>query len=50
MTVIDQPFVAHGNVETAGRLAAQYLATWLILRLATQDDALAAVEKGMSWR
>ncbi len=33
--VLEQPFVAHGNVATAGGcLAAQYLACWLIARLA----------------
>ncbi len=31
--VIDAPFVAHGNVATAGGcLASQYLATWMIAR------------------
>lgn len=38
--VIDAPFVAHGNVATAGGcLAAQYLATWMIARGATMQDA-----------
>jgi transcriptional regulator GlxA family with amidase domain len=38
--VLDTPFVAHGNVATAGGcLAAQYLATWMILRKASQADA-----------
>lgn len=33
--VLDAPFVAHGNVATAGGcLASQYLATWIIARLA----------------
>ncbi len=38
--VLDTPFVAHGNVATAGGcLASQYLATWVIARLATPRDA-----------
>lgn len=38
--VLDAPFVAHGNVATAGGcLASQYLATWMIARLATRGDA-----------
>lgn len=38
--VLDAPFVAHGNVATAGGcLASQYLATWVIARLATVRDA-----------
>ena len=42
--VIDAPFVAHGNVATAGGcLASQYLAAWLILRGATRADAEAAI-------
>jgi len=33
--VLDQPFVAHGNVATAGDcLASHYLAAWVIARLA----------------
>lgn len=33
--VLDQPFVAHGNVATAGGcLASHYLAAWVIVRLA----------------
>ena len=33
--VLDQPFVAHGNVATAGGcLASHYLAAWVITRLA----------------
>ena len=32
--VLDQPFVAHGNVATAGGcLASHYLAAWIISRL-----------------
>jgi transcriptional regulator GlxA family with amidase domain len=35
MRVLDQPFVAHGNVATAGGcLASHYLAAWVIARLA----------------
>ena len=38
--VLDAPFVAHGNVATAGGcLASQYLAAWLIARLASPRDA-----------
>ncbi|MCG2841441.1 DJ-1/PfpI family protein [Sandaracinobacter sp. RS1-74] len=38
--VIDAPFVAHGNVATAGGcLAAQYLASWMIARGASLRDA-----------
>ncbi len=37
--VLEQPFVAHGNVATAGGcLASQYLAFWTIARLATLGD------------
>ncbi|MFC5342917.1 DJ-1/PfpI family protein (plasmid) [Brevundimonas staleyi] len=44
VTVIDAPFVAHGNVATAGGcLASQYLAAWMIARLATLADAEAAI-------
>jgi transcriptional regulator GlxA family with amidase domain len=40
VTVLDQPFVAHGNVATAGGcLASQYLATWMIARGASLADA-----------
>jgi transcriptional regulator GlxA family with amidase domain len=40
VTVIDAPFVAHGNVATAGGcLASQYLATWMIARGASMRDA-----------
>lgn len=42
--VLDAPFVAHGNVATAGGcLASQYLATWMIARLAGVADAEAAM-------
>ena len=38
--VLDAPFVAHGNVATAGGcLASQYLATWMIARGASVRDA-----------
>lgn len=38
--VIDAPFVAHGNVATAGGcLASQYLASWMIARGASLRDA-----------
>ena len=37
--VLDQPFVAHGNVATAGGcLASQYLAAWMIARGASIKD------------
>lgn len=40
VNVIDAPFVAHGNVATAGGcLASQYLATWMIARGASVNDA-----------
>lgn len=40
INVIDAPFVANGNVATAGGcLASHYLATWLIARGATAEDA-----------
>ncbi len=40
VNVIDAPFVAHGNVATAGGcLASQYLATWVIARGASMHDA-----------
>lgn len=40
VTVIDAPFIAHGNVATAGGcLASQYLATWMIARGASLHDA-----------
>lgn len=42
--VLDAPFVAHGNVATAGGcLASQYLAAWLIARLASLEDAQSAI-------
>jgi transcriptional regulator GlxA family with amidase domain len=40
VNVIDAPFVAHGNVATAGGcLASQYLATWMIARGASLRHA-----------
>ncbi len=43
--VIDAPFVAHGNVATAGGcLASQYLASWMIARGASPEDARAAID------
>jgi len=42
--VLDQPFVAHGNVATAGGcLASHYLAAWIIARLAGWKAAEAVV-------
>ena len=42
--VIDAPFVAHGNVATAGGcLASTYLATWLIARGGGIEEATAAL-------
>lgn len=40
VTVIDRPFIAHGQVATAGGcLASQYLAAWVIARGASRRDA-----------
>lgn len=42
--VIEAPFVAHGNIATAGGcLASQYLAAWIIARGASLADARAAI-------
>jgi len=42
--VLDAPFVAHGNVATAGGcLASQYLAAWVIARSAGLRDAEEAI-------
>ena len=42
--VLDAPFVAHGNVATAGGcMASQYLATWLIARAASPALAREAI-------
>ncbi len=44
ITVIDAPFVAHGNVATAGGcLASNYLAAWLIARGGSVGDAASAL-------
>lgn len=44
VNVIDAPFVAHGNVATAGGcLASQYLAAWMIARRASWQDAANAI-------
>ena len=44
VNVVDAPFVAHGNIATAGGcLASQYLAAWMIARLATPHDAEDAI-------
>lgn len=44
VNVVDAPFIAHGNLATAGGcLASQYLATWMIARLASLDDAREAM-------
>jgi transcriptional regulator GlxA family with amidase domain len=42
--VLDAPFVAHGNVATAGGcLASQYLAAWMIARNGSLADAEEAI-------
>ncbi|MET1755823.1 DJ-1/PfpI family protein [Novosphingobium sp. RD2P27] len=42
--VVDAPFIAHGNVATAGGcLASQYLATWMIACGASLRDARSAM-------
>ena len=44
VNVIDAPFAAHGNVATAGGcMASQYLAAWMIARMASQADADEAI-------
>jgi transcriptional regulator GlxA family with amidase domain len=46
VSVIDQPFYAEGNIATAGGcLAAQYLATWIILRFGSREDAAAVLQR-----
>ena len=43
--ISDRPFLAHGNVATAGGcLASQYIATWLIGRRLGLDQAAAVIE------
>jgi transcriptional regulator GlxA family with amidase domain len=42
--VLNQPFIANGNVATAGGcLSSQYLATWVISKIAGQSAAEAAI-------
>jgi transcriptional regulator GlxA family with amidase domain len=42
--VLNQPFIANGNVATAGGcLSSQYLATWVISKIAGQAAAEAAI-------
>ncbi|MEH6527021.1 MAG: DJ-1/PfpI family protein [Sneathiella sp.] len=42
--VLDQPFYASGNIATAGGcLASQYLAAWMIMRGASEQDAKEAI-------
>ncbi len=42
--VVDQPFFARGNLATAGGcLASQYLATWVLARAGSVEDAEAAM-------
>lgn len=42
--VIDAPFIAHGNIATAGGcLSSQYLAAWMIARLGSLRDAEEAI-------
>ena len=44
VAVLDAPFVAHGNVATAGGcLASHYLAAWMIARMGSVADAEAAI-------
>lgn len=44
VTVLNQPFVARGNVATAGGcLASQYLAAWVIARLVGVEEARSAM-------
>src|SRR5262245_8109224 len=43
--VLDQPFYAEGNIATAGGcLAQQYLATWVLLKAGSRDDAEYAMQ------
>ena len=42
--VLDQPFFAKDSIATAGRcMASQYLATWIIAKLAGNDSAESAI-------
>ena len=44
VNVVDAPFLAHGNVATAGGcLASQYLAAWTIARGGSMQDAEEAI-------
>jgi transcriptional regulator GlxA family with amidase domain len=44
VSVLNQPFFAKDNITTAGGcLASQYLASWIIARLAGVDEAQAAI-------
>lgn len=44
INVVNQPFIAQGNVATAGGcLSAQYLSGWVIARLAGMEEAKAAL-------
>jgi transcriptional regulator GlxA family with amidase domain len=44
IAVLNQPFVANGNVATAGGcLASQYLAAWVIARLVSLEEARSAM-------
>jgi transcriptional regulator GlxA family with amidase domain len=44
VTVLDQPFFAKGNIATAGGcLASQYLAAWVIAKLADTESAMRAL-------
>ncbi len=42
--ILNQPFYAKGNIGTAGGcLSSQYLATWILLKLASSQDAKDAI-------
>jgi transcriptional regulator GlxA family with amidase domain len=41
--VLDAPFVAHGNVATAGCLSSHYLAAWMIARGGSLEDMRQAI-------
>ncbi len=44
VTVLDQPFYAHGNIATAGGcLSSTYLAAWVMSKLANMEQAKAAI-------
>jgi len=44
VSVLDQPFFAEGNIATAGGcMSSQYLATWIIARLAGNEAAESAI-------